>query len=44
MLHDQEQLADYRYDGGNPFDVRCYHACLSQHNLQGRPNNTRSGI
>ena len=44
MLHHQDQLADCRCDSGNPFDVPCYHACLSQHNLQGRSSSTRSGI
>ena len=43
-LHDQEQVADCRCDSGNLSDVPYYHAGVSQYNLQGRPNSTRSGI
>ena len=43
MLHDQEQPADCRCDSGNLSGVRYYHAGVSQHKLQGRPNSTRSG-
>ena len=44
MSHDEEQLADCRCDSGNPSNVRCYHACVPQHNLPDRPNSTHSGI
>ena len=43
MLHDEEQLADCRCDSGNLSDVQYFHAGVSQRNLQGRPNSTRSG-
>ena len=44
MLQVQEQLADCRCDSDNPYDVPYYHAGVSQHKIQGRPNSTRSGI